>query len=232
MSSRTLTEERPWDGHRGTGLDEAEQARLNRTLAGDGQAAPAGLAAIWDDFIMHCPERGQRSGFRQALVILMYLVGSPGFHLCLLHRLGAFCHRRGLALPALAFEKFIYHWYHCIVPSSLRAGKGLWFPHPLSIVIADNVRLGDAVTIYQGVQLVNGGQRKSQVTIGDGTLLGADAMVLGRRVGPLSVVGARAVVVRDLAAGHVAMGHPATAEPASPLVLRDRIHVLHDRVVW
>ena len=195
-------------------------------------APPAGVGAIWDDFIMHCPERGIRSRPRQALVILMYFIGSSGFHLCVFHRLGALCHRLHLPMLALIFEKLIYHLYHCIVPSSMLAGKGLWFPHPLSIVVADDVRLGDAVTLYQGVQLVNGGEKTSAIRIGNGTLIGADAMVLGRCVGALSIVGARAMVLADVPASHVAKGHPAQSAPLDERSIADRQHVLTSRVVW
>jgi serine O-acetyltransferase len=198
----------------------------------ESMASPAGVTAIWDDFIMHCPERRNRSRLRQALVVLMYFVGSSGFHLCVLYRLGALCHRLRLSVLALTFEKLIYHLYHCIVPSSMQAGKGLWFPHPLSIVVADNVRLGDAVTLYQGVQLVNGGENTSAIRVGNGALIGADAMVLGHSVGALSIVGARAMVLADVPAGHVAIGHPARSAPLNEEGLADRRHVLTSRVVW
>lgn len=217
----------------GLALAEGSNCRASPDDKRPGSARPpAGVGAIWDDFIMHCPERGSRSRWRQALVILKYFIGSSGFHLCVLYRLGALSHRLHLSPLALAFEKFIYHWYHCVIPSSMQAGRGLWFPHPLSIVIADDVRVGDAVAIFQGVQLVNGGRKSSPIEIGDGTLLGAEAMVLGRRVGALCVVGARAMVLDHVPDGHLATGQPAVAKPLDTQVLLDREHVRDDRVVW
>jgi serine O-acetyltransferase len=181
---------------------------------------------------MHCPERGGRSRLKQALVMAKFFLGSSGFHLCVLYRLGAFCHRHGLSLLALVFEKLIFHLYYCVIPSSMEAGPGLWFPHPLSIVVADDVRLGSAVTLFQGVQLINGGRKARPIYIGDGTLLGADSMVLGRNVGSLSVIGARAVVLDNVSEGHLAVGHPATTRPLEVEDVEERRHVVNSRVVW
>ena len=77
--------------------------------------------------------------------------------------------------------------------------------------------IGDHAHIAPGARL--GGN----VTIGQGTLVGIGAIVLpGRRVGAWSVVGAGAVVTRDLPDGVVAVGSPAHA-----LTVKTTISVNH-----
>lgn len=84
------------------------------------------------------------------------------------------------------------------------------------LLIADGVRVGDDVTVNNGVCLVNRANRKreGQPVIEDGVLLGVGAKVMGGvTVGAGSVVGANAVVFRDVPPRSLAVGVPATVKP-------------------
>ncbi len=67
-------------------------------------------------------------------------------------------------------------------------------------------RLGDHVHVCPGVRLAG------TVEVEDGVMLGTGAIVIpGRRIGTWSLVGAGAVVVRDVPKARVAIGNPARA---------------------
>lgn len=92
--------------------------------------------------------------------------------------------------------------------------KSLKLPHPVGIVIGEGVRVGERVTIYQNVTL--GGARRGDwaasnyPTIGDDTIIFAGAVVVGKvKIGKHCVIGANAVVTRDVPDYATAAGVPA-----------------------
>ncbi|TAJ45186.1 serine O-acetyltransferase [Methanofollis fontis] len=93
-------------------------------------------------------------------------------------------------------------------------GSGLFIPNAQCIVIGYGVEIGKNVTIYQGVTIgiVPGKKRDERTTpiIGDNVMLGAGSKILGPvSIGDNSIIGANAVVVRDVPANSVATGVPA-----------------------
>lgn len=79
--------------------------------------------------------------------------------------------------------------------------RDVYLPHPYGIVIHSHTKIGQRVTIMQQVTL--GGRRlgiNEAPVIEDDVYIGAGAKVLGHvRVGRHAVIGANAVVTRDVA---------------------------------
>jgi len=105
-------------------------------------------------------------------------------------------------------------------------GQGLFIDHGMGVVIGETAEIGDDVTLYQGVTL--GGtslaKGKRHPTIGDGVVIGAGAKVLGAiEIGEGSRVGANAVVVRPVPPGAVVVGVP--GEIVKPRTERQARHV-------
>jgi len=94
-------------------------------------------------------------------------------------------------------------------------GKGLYFPHPSCVIIGTGVNIKDNISVYQGVTL----GRSYYDTVGypevkDGAFIYAGAKIIGAvSIGENSVIGANAVVTKDVPDNMVAVGIPAKIFP-------------------
>lgn len=90
-------------------------------------------------------------------------------------------------------------------------GVGIFIDHAIGVVIGETAEVGNDVTIYQGVTL--GGtsleRGKRHPTIGDRVTIGAGAKILGPiTIGAGSRIGANAVVVGSVPPDSVVVGIP------------------------
>jgi serine O-acetyltransferase len=98
-------------------------------------------------------------------------------------------------------------------------GRRFFIDHGMGVVIGETAELGDDVMLYHGVTL---GGRSSQrtkrhPTLGDHVTVGAGASILGPvTIGAGSVVGAQAVVLADAPALSLLVGSPAKPRPITP----------------
>jgi serine O-acetyltransferase len=91
-------------------------------------------------------------------------------------------------------------------------GKRCFIDHGVGIVIGETAVVGNDVTIYQGVTLggTGGEKGKRHPTIGNGVIIGADAIVLGNiLVHDNARIGAGAVVTKTVPANSTVVGNPA-----------------------
>ena len=91
-------------------------------------------------------------------------------------------------------------------------GRRFFIDHGMGVVIGETAEVGDDVMLYHGVTL-GGRQReggKRHPTLEDGVAVGAGAKILGPiTIGAGSLVGANAVVTKDAPADSVLVGVPA-----------------------
>src|SRR5699024_12086542 len=82
-----------------------------------------------------------------------------------------------------------------------KIGKGLLIENGMGVVIGETCRIGDNVTIYQGVTLGGTGKEKGKrhPDIGDNVLIAAGAKVLGNiKINSNVNIGANSVVLNSV----------------------------------
>jgi serine O-acetyltransferase len=140
-------------------------------------------------------------------VLLLY----SGLHAVWAHRVGHALWRRGFHTPARAISQAARFMTGTEIHPGAQLGQGVFIDHGMGVVIGETAEVGDDVTIYHGVTLggVSLDEGKRHPTVGDGVTIGAGAKVLGNIVvGEGSRIGANAVLVRSVAPGSVVVGVP------------------------
>ena len=151
---------------------------------------------------------GEVTGGAAKLGALVMLFHHGGVRATLIHRLAHAANGRHFrGLPSLLSQLNVA--LHGIeLPASVSIGPGLYMPHTVGTVI--NARsIGAHVTLQGGITI---GQKDNTgfPTIGDGVTLATGCRVLGKiTIGDGAVVGANAVVLHDVPAGAVMVGVPA-----------------------
>lgn len=109
------------------------------------------------------------------------------------------------------YMHLLYSKYNIIISHKSDIKGVINFPHPLGIVIGEGVIIGNNVTIYQNVTL---GRKDKEINkypiIGDNVTIYAGAKILGNvKIGNNAIVGANAVVLKDVPDNSIAVGVPA-----------------------
>ncbi len=98
--------------------------------------------------------------------------------------------------------------YNILISNEAKIGKNITFPHPQNIVIGSGVEIGDNCVIFHEVTL--GQNKKKYPVVEDDVVIYPGAKIIGGiRVKKGSVIGANAVVIRDVQENTVVAGNPA-----------------------
>jgi serine O-acetyltransferase len=99
--------------------------------------------------------------------------------------------------------------YGIDIGNDVQLGDGVYFVHPLGIVIGGTAQVGDRVK-FMGSNTVGTAKDNGYPVIENDVLVGSGARILGPiRIGAGAVIGANAVVLCDVPPGAVAVGIPA-----------------------
>jgi serine O-acetyltransferase len=142
---------------------------------------------------------------------LEILIAWPGVHAVLAHRAAHGLHEAGV--PVL--PRLIAYLSRAItgieIHPAARIGQGFFIDHGMGVVIGETAEIGDYVTIYQGVTLGSTGfaTGKRHPTVQDNVTIGSGAKLLGPiTVGHGSKIGANSVVIHDVPANSTVVGNP------------------------
>jgi serine O-acetyltransferase len=135
----------------------------------------------------------------------------PGLHAGWLHRIAhGLWKRNHLTLARLVSHGNRFFTGIEIHPGA-RIGRRFFIDHGSGVVIGETAEIGDNVLMYQGAVLggTSSERTKRHPTIGDGVVIGSNAVILGNvRVGDGAMVGSGSVVVEPVPTGATVIGVP------------------------
>ena len=110
----------------------------------------------------------------------------------------------GWHIPARIHSQWTRFWTGIEIHPGATIGRRVVIDHGMGVVIGETAIVGDDVLIYHGVTL--GGKVNDRVkrhpTIGNNVLLGAGAKIIGDiEIGDGAVIGANAVVTKNVPEG-------------------------------
>jgi serine O-acetyltransferase len=126
-------------------------------------------------------------------------------------------HARGFARLALVVKTANWMIHKCLLPAEAKVGEGVILEHyALGIVIHPQVEMGSNCRIYHHVTLAAETYIGSpfKIRLGNTVTIGAHSIVVGRSntdltIGEGSILGAGAVLTKSIPPGEVWTGNPA-----------------------
>jgi len=135
----------------------------------------------------------------------------PGVHALLAHRLAHALGEAGVPLLPRLIAGVSRAITGIEIHPAARIGRGFFIDHGMGVVIGETAELGDDVTLYQGVTLGGTGfaTGKRHPTVQDNVTIGSGAKLLGPiTVGHGSKIGANSVVIHDVPPNSTVVGNP------------------------
>jgi len=142
------------------------------------------------------------------------LVSWPGVQALLAHRVAHAMHHSGVPLLPRTLAYVARATTGVEIHPAAQIGEGLFIDHGMGVVIGETAEIGRDVTLYQGVTLGGTGfaSGKRHPTVEDNVTIGSGAKLLGPiTVGHGSKVGANSVVIADVAPNTTVVGNPGHA---------------------
>lgn len=161
-------------------------------------------------------------------VLLLY----QGLHALVNHRIAHFLYKRRLFFLARLISQISRQITGIEIHPGAQIGRGFFIDHGMGVVIGETAIIGDNVLLYQGVTLGGTGLEKGKrhPTIGNNVVIGTGAKILGNiSVGDNSYIGANAVVIKDVPANSTVVGVPGriTKQDGKKIdISLDHIHIL------
>jgi len=155
-----------------------------------------------------------------------------GLHALVSHRVAHVLYKMRLYFFARLMSQITRFTTGIEIHPGAQIGRDFFIDHGMGVVIGETAVIGDNVLLYQGVTLGGTGlfQGKRHPTIGNNVVIGGGAKVLGNiTIGDNSYIGANAVVIRDVPANSTVVGVPGriTKQEGKKIEISlDHIHIL------
>jgi serine O-acetyltransferase len=139
------------------------------------------------------------------------LAAWPGVHALLAHRIAHGLHEAGVPLLPRTLATGARTVTGIEIHPAADIGDSFFVDHGMGVVIGETAQIGDNVTLYQGVTLGGTGfaTGKRHPTVEDNVTIGSGAKLLGPiTIGHGSKIGANSVVIHDVPANSTVVGNP------------------------
>lgn len=140
-------------------------------------------------------------------VILLY----SGLHAIVLYRISHFLLQMKVPVVPRLLSQLGRFMTGIEIHPGAQIGDGLFIDHGMGVVIGETSVIKEGVTLYQGVTLGGTGKEKGKrhPNIENNVVIGAGAKILGNiTIGENSYIGANAVVLHDVPANSTVVGVP------------------------
>ncbi len=140
-------------------------------------------------------------------ILLLY----PGLHALIHYRISHFFYKIRLFFIARLISQVSRFMTGIEIHPGAQIGKRLFIDHGMGVVIGETSIIGDDVLLYQAVTLGGTGlvKGKRHPTIGNNVVVGGGAKILGNiTIGDNSYIGANAVVIKDVPPNSTVVGVP------------------------
>lgn len=161
-------------------------------------------------------------------IVLLY----QGLHALVVYRVAHFFYKMRFFILARLLSQFSRFTTGIEIHPGAKIGRRFFIDHGMGVVIGETAVIGDDVLLYQGVTLGGTGLEKGKrhPTIGNNVVIGTGAKVLGNiTIGDNSYIGANAVVIKDVPANSTVVGVPGriTKQEGKKIdISLDHIHIL------
>lgn len=140
-------------------------------------------------------------------VLLLY----PGLHALIMYRIAHKLWQWKIPLVPRWLSQMGRFFTGIEIHPGATIGKNLFIDHGMGVVVGETSVIGDNVLLYQGVTLGGTGKEtgKRHPTIGNNVVVGTGAKVLGNiTIGDSSYIGANAVVIKTVPPNSTVVGIP------------------------
>ena len=167
-----------------------------------------------NDFLQSIIDRDPAAKSKISLVLTY-----PGVKAVFFHKIANFFATAKFDFIARIVSQFSRFLTGIEIHPKAKIGKNLFIDHGMGVVIGETSYIGDNVTIYHNVTLggispsINTNEQrdiKRHPTLGDNVVVGSGAQILGPvKIGKDSLIGANAVVTKDVSERSIMVGIPA-----------------------
>ncbi len=170
--------------------------------------------STYQDVIQDYKAYKKKKGGANLVSVLVAAILYSSFRAVFLYRLAHSFDKKRLGPLAFLCEKIMHFTCNASLGRRAKLGPGFVIRHVGAIVVGNKTVIGANCEIRQcvtfGGNLGKSNHGTSQPILGDNILVGAGAKILGPvKIGDNSIIGANAVVTRDMPANSIIAGIPA-----------------------
>lgn len=164
--------------------------------------------------------------------VIEVLLNYSGLHAVISHRIAHKLKKWDVPVLPRLISQIARFFTGIEIHPGAKIGRRFFIDHGMGVVIGETAIVGENVILYQGVTLGGTGKEKGKrhPTLGNNIVVGAGAKILGNiTIGDNSYIGANAVVIKDVPPNSTVIGVPGriTKQDGRKIELSlDHIHIL------